>query len=324
MTEAGTIFDRVSLESAGVLVALIADRPRLEEAVLARRYREQAVYFDETLAFMAALGAVKRERRFIVRRPRLDEMLAALRVGMPTFYDCVAGIVVQSSTRYGEEMRRALNACRLDDGIGWLRQTDTGGDQYAVRNLLMEADAIRLDNDRGEYRISDWFFGHLVKARYSRGTSPAQLRNIQQQQAQLGLAAEKAVLAYEKRAVGPRDAPEVVHIALSNVGAGFDIASLRRDSETGERRFRMIEVKAVSMDGWRFGFTKNEIDVARENGGHYFLHLVPVKGGKPSVADMEVIRDPARLLEEDGNWQIENGGWNVRRASVNNKCTGGL
>lgn len=316
MTEVETIFDHVTLESASIFVTLMADRPRLEEALLARRFREKAFNFDETLAFMITLGAVTRKRRFIVRRPNLDEMFSALRNGESTFHDCVIRLVLQSSTNYGEEMRRFLRALRMNNGVAWLRPIEASGDRYAVRNFLMEADALRLNPKGDEYQINDWFFGHLVEARYSRGTTPSRLRDMLQQQAELGLAAEKAVLSHERRVVGSHDASDVVHIALSNVGAGFDIASLRRDPRTGERRFRMIEVKAVSMNDWQFTLTKNEVAVARKNAGHYFLYVVPIKGGRPSLADMKVLQDPVKLLVEDSNWEIAEGEWSVHRATV--------
>ena len=310
------MFALVSLASVTVFVTLMSDRPRLEVALLARRYREQALNFDETLAFMTALRAVRRERTLIVRCAMLDKMLGALSSGIAAFNECVIQIVIESSTDYGEEIRSILRSIRLADGIGWLRPGDAGGDRYAARNFLMESDALRLDLERDEYRINDWMFSHLIEAQYSRGTTPNKLRKIHEKQAELGRVAEEAVLAHEKRVVGSHDAPRVVHIALSNVSAGFDIASLRRDGSTDERLFRMIEVKAVSLNDWRFTLSRNEIDVARENSGHYFLYLVPIESGRPSVADMEVLRDPIRLLVEDNDWKIEKGEWTVHKSAA--------
>ena len=323
MTEVETIFGGVNLASVTVFVTLMSDRSRLEEALLARRYREQALNFDETLAFMIALGAVRRERRIIVRCPMLDEMFAALNSGIGHFYEGVIRIALQSSTDYGDEIRKVLRRTRLTDGIGWLRPADAGGDRYAVRNFLMDAKALRLDSRRDAYRFSDWMFDHIIQTQYSHGTTPSRLRDIQQQQAELGRAAEEAVLAYEKRIVGSYDATSVVHIALSNVGAGFDIASLRRDASTDERLFRMIEVKAVSLSDWRFTLTRNEIDVARENCGHYFLYLVPIKSGMPSVDDMEIVRDPIRLLVEDSGWEVAEGEWTVHKATADDETSSG-
>ena len=317
MTRVGTEFQGISLDSASVFVTLMADRSRVYEALMAQRFGEKALNFGKLLSFMVALETVKREGLFVVRLAGLDQMSEALNFGTSTFYKCVIRHVLHSATSYGEEMREVLRSCRLDDGTAWLRRAEIAPDRYVVRNLLMEGEALRLDANRVKCRINDWFFGDFVRARYSYGTTPDEFESIQQKHVDLGLAAEDAVLVYEQRVVGSRDASEVVQISLLDVGAGFDIMSLRRDHITGERRIRMIEVKAVSINDWYFTLTKNEIEVARDHARNYYLYLVPVRLGKPSVADMEIIRDPFSLLINDNKWEIERSGWNVHRANNN-------
>ena len=311
MTETRSKFDGIGLESASVFVELMGNHVRLEERLLARRYMERAVDFTDMLSFMTTLGAVGREGRFVVRRTKLDDMYSALGITTSDFCECVIQLILDSGTEYAQEMRQVLRSFRLHRGGARLRPADLPSDRYAVRNLLMEVGALQLNAKTREYRISNWFFGYFVRARYAHGTTPTRLRAIQQRQGEIGIAAETAVFAHERGIVGSRDAAEVIHIALENVGAGFDIASLRRDRGTDERRIRMIEVKAVSPNDWRFTLTQNEIEVGAENRGHYFLYLVPIVQGRPSLTNMVVIPDPVRRLVADNKWHIDEGGWDV-------------
>ena len=91
------------------------------------------------------------------------------------------------------------------------------------------------------------------------------------------------VFEHEREIVGHRNAAKVIHIAMENTNAGFDIASIRREKETGQLCIRKIEVKAVSPKEWAFTLTRNEIRVATESKDAYFLYLVPVIEGKPEV-----------------------------------------
>ena len=172
---------------------------------------------------------------------------------------------------------------------------------------------MRLDHENGTYTINDWFHSEFVRALYAHGTTPDDLDKVVKDRAEIGLAAELQVYEYEREFVGHRDAATVVHIALENTAAGFDIASTRREEETDQLRFRMIEVKAVSPREWAFTLTRNEVRVASENKDAYFLYLVPVIEGKPAVEKMEVIQNPVTGLLDKDRWSIREGDWSVSR-----------
>ena len=106
------------------------------------------------------------------------------------------------------------------------------------------------------------------------GTVPDKLAHVLTERAKIGLTAELQVLEHERETVGQRDAANVIHVALENTNAGFDIASIRRDEETGELHLRMIEVKAGLPKGLGFhAYTRN--DSPRSNREHGCLFPVP-------------------------------------------------
>ena len=304
----------VSLESAQVLVELIADNATVERDLLERRFSERARGFEETLKFMEGMQALTTERGREVRRAGgLDGMQEALRAGDRTFIEYMARLGVDSATRYGREMRGVLKAFRMEEEQAWLGSEDLRGEHYAARNILLEAGAMQLDHEAGTYTINNWFYREFVRARYAHGTTPDKLDYIVNKQAEIGLAAELQVFEHERETVGQRDAANVVHIALENTNAGFDIASTRREEETDRLRIRMIEVKAVSPRDWAFTLTRNEVRVATESKDSYFLYLVPVIEGKPAVTKMDVIQNPVRELLHGDEWTIEEGDWSVSR-----------
>ncbi len=303
----------VSLESAQVLVELIADNTTVERELLERRFSERARGFEETLKFMEGMQALTERSREVRRAGGLDGMQEALRAGERTFIEYMARLGVDSATRYGREMRGVLKAFRMEEEQALLGSEDLRGEHYAARNILLEAGALHLDHETGTYTINNWFYREFIRARYAHGTTPDKLDCIVNKQAEIGLAAELQVFEHERETVGQRDAANVVHIALENTNAGFDIASTRREEETDQLRLRMIEVKAVSPKDWGFTLTRNEVRVATENKDTYFLYLVPIIEGKPEVKKMDVIQNPVKGLLVEKEWTAREGDWNVSR-----------
>ena len=303
----------VSLESAQVLVELIAGNATVEKDLLERRFGERARGFEETLKFMEGMQGLTERGREIRRAGDLDGIQEALRTGERTFIEYITKLSVDSATRYGREMREVLKAFRLEGGPAWLRSEDLRREHYAARNILLESGAIQLDHEAGTYTINSWFHREFVRALYAHGTTPDKLDNLIQDRAEIGLAAELQVFEHEREIVGHRNAAKVIHIAMENTNAGFDIASIRREKETGQLCIRKIEVKAVSPKEWAFTLTRNEIRVATESKDAYFLYLVPVIEGKPEVTKMDVIQNPVREILDEDEWSIKEGNWSVSR-----------
>ena len=309
-------FDGVSLKSVRVLVGLVTNKSQVEKSLLERRYKEQALDFEKMLLFMTALDVITCSDRYIFRSATLGQIQEALQTSEKRLVEYVMQLTLDSTTRYGTEIRKVLYKFKLERGKFCLRPHDLKHGQYATRNILMEAEAIGLNSEQDEYVVNDWFCQHFVKVRYALGTTPDQLTKINRRKEEIGLAAETAVMKYERQMVGRRDSANVVHIALKNTNAGFDIASLRRNVGTNGSRIRMIEVKAVSPKDWAFTLTKNEIKIAAENTSDYYLYLVPIVGGKPDIANMDVVQDPTDMLVCDNKWKVEKGDWNVCRTVV--------
>ena len=118
----------VSLESAQVLVELIAGNATVEKDLLERRFGERARGFEETLKFMEGMQGLTERGREIRRAGDLDGIQEALRTGERTFIEYITKLSVDSATRYGREMREVLKAFRLEGGASMaeVRGSETG------------------------------------------------------------------------------------------------------------------------------------------------------------------------------------------------------
>ncbi len=175
-------------------------------------------------------------------------------------------------------------------GSAALEETD-------VRDFLMALTAVERDVAMDRFLLSDlgkelyaWAraeVGSSTALEFDRGLSAAR---------EIGAAAELAVLEYERRRVGERFAPAVVHVAMTRPGAPYDIRSV--SVQDGVPTGRFIEVKAVSPTDWQFFWSAGEIDLAGLLGARYFLYLVPCDG-RPLVEQMRVIANPASGVLQD-------------------------
>ncbi len=306
-------WEDLTLGSVEALVKVLSDHEHLEWQVARRRFEERARGFSEAVGFLEAMGGVKVDGAHIRRARNLAVMVEALNLGKQEFLRHLVKAVVVSHTVYGEELCAACRAFDLEAGRIRMKWSENRDGYYAARNVLVEGGGLRLQHSTGWFSISNWFHSDFIRATYGTGPSPDQLRTRKRDQAEIGYTAELEVVNFERQVVGKRDSQKVIHIAMENTAAGFDIASVRRDEDSDEIVLRLIEVKAVSPKDWAFIFTRNEVQIARENGSSYFLYLVPVKNGQPRVEEVLVVENPVEELMKEHEWRIEQGAWNVSK-----------
>ena len=306
-------WEGVTLEAARVLVDLLTETTAADKGLLQRRFAERARGFNETLKYLERMQALKLEGQYIYPDQGLEPMKEALRTGKQEFMKYLTRLGTASTTGYGREIRKVCHAFRLEGGQAQMRSEGLGREHYAARNILLEAGAIRLHHETGICTINAWFHRDFIRTLYTHGTTPQELDDLMRDRSDIGFAAELEVLKSERRIVGERDASNVIHVALENTSAGFDIASIRRQQNPDQLTVRLIEVKAVSPRDWKFIFTRNEVRVATEHQSAYFLYLVPVVKGLPDVDQAYVLENPVENLLNADEWCIKQGDWNVRR-----------
>jgi hypothetical protein len=176
-----------------------------------------------------------------------------------------------------------------------------------LRNILLGLGVIEFYPKEGHYVLGFAFSGVAVDRFRGRHISPEELSALNAARLKIGTRAEEAVVEFERHRLNryPELAAEVTHVAASDAAAGYDVLSFECpvDQNTVHMR-RYIEVKAVSLNDWRFHWTRNEVSSAQRLGNQYYLYLLPVVSpGIPSLEKMRVIQDPIpEVFENDQEW----------------------
>jgi hypothetical protein len=163
-----------------------------------------------------------------------------------------------------------------------------------IRNLQLELEFLDHDSDGVRYWIAAQYLPAFIDAKSTSCTSASELRQIVSMREKLGRDAELEVLRYEAERLQSRPdlARRVQHVALENVGAGFDILSFTLLPNRTRFSPRLIEVKAVSPQDFKFFWSRHEIETARVHGVDYFLYLLPVSKCGFEIQKLRIVQNP--------------------------------
>lgn len=301
-SQAPSPFAKLSWMNIRTLLLLLRDLTYLGSDHVKRRYREIGSNFDETLRFCTDLGFASSSGREL----RANKSLTA--AGERELAEMVLDRALRLRTRYRRPLSEFLQRFRVaHEEVVYRPNRASRHLMSPERNFLMELGAVAYDAERDRYVLLDAHSHLLLTARdVAHLEDPAEVAMADSNRRQIGLAAEEAVLSYERERLGEQKARQIEHVALTNAAAGYDIKSVTALG-SGKMKPRCIEVKAVSRHDWSFWWTKNEMECARMLGDWYFLYLVPVDADSGVVADdVWIIRNPAHsLLAAEGQWRTE-------------------
>lgn len=124
---------------------------------------------------------------------------------------------------------------------------------------------------------------------------PERLDELRRRAKEIGDLGEAIVLEHERSvlcAAGRSDlANAVVHVALVDVAAGYDIASF---SVAGQPK--LIEVKTTTGEAETFEITSNEWNTAEKHGSSYWVYIVC--NAESKLPSIDKIQDPASLVRD--------------------------
>ncbi len=297
------LFEGISLHNVAVLLQLLQNSSLTEKAIIKRRYEDYARAFELTSHFLVEIGAIA-ERDDGSLATTLDSLDLT---NENEIVKCVVNLLLVRRSKYRNEVITYLRSFEQTQGaIVYCPPPEARGASSAVRNFLMELRVIGYDNRDARYTLSSDYYDFFVTFSVSSSIlSPRRLRRIVQEQQAIGLAAELAVIEFEKERVGTSYADRVEHIALESASAGFDIKSVTPGDASALPR--LIEVKGVSEQDYEFFWTANEIAVARKLPEWYYLYLLPIdRYGRCMLHRLEIVENPYEaVLINDGEWLRE-------------------
>lgn len=291
-------FDKVSFAQIGELINLASSTQKRDIAYLKERYARSALSFEETLAFLQAIGIIEEmggELHAKAEYVGLNESELKKRILQTLF---------KSSRRVLSDFYEYLeNFIEADGKYSFRPSLGTNLSTSGLRNLLIQLGFMEHERASGMY-VATELGASFLTARQRKLTAQG-LTAILRSQERLGAAAEEAVIAYEREALAsfPELAALIRHTAQEDVGAGYDIYSVRSNQQGGYDE-RYIEVKAVSKDR-DFYWSLNELNTAKAYGPKYYLYLVSVIGaGMFDIPNVIVIPDPYHDLFENEDARI--------------------
>ncbi len=266
------------------------------------RYKERASSFAQTLTFLTGIGLIKRSSgELLLDDPRPETQSSAFRW---MILECI----VLSGSTYLVEVSNFLGKFELSDGrLSYQSSEGTRSKESAVRNFLMEVGVVNYSRQEDRYTVAPEYISFYARVRQElERCLPSKVTASAENRDELGLAAEVAVIAFEKKRVGITLANRVEHVALRNAAAGYDILSVtasRGPSVTA----RFVEVKAVSMRTFQFFWTQNEVQVSRLLGSLYYLYLLPVgANGELCIDRLFILCDPySSIIGDAEKWITE-------------------
>lgn len=269
-------FEKIKLSQLHTLCNTLSDAEVRNVSNIKRKYLERALSFDETLSLLEDLKIVRNNsgelipsKTFSLSHNSLDE-----------FKKNLIPILLSSNGDVSDELRNFLLNFRTENNKTFFKATELQKIKYSdIRNLLLELEFISAGLDNVTYYINPDFSNLFVKQFSKRKLSPDSLKKKQAEIESLGLIAEKAVIDYElKRLTNICILPsEIEHTSQVNVLAGYDIKSFENYLDNNSKRIdRYVEVKAVSVEDYKFYWSRNEMEIAKVFGETYYLYLLPV------------------------------------------------
>ena len=306
LTNSKKAFESLQLRNIMHLLSVVRETRLTTKPLVEKRYNEQATDFDATLSFLFEIAGLIEDGDKL----RLNHVFAdqSKQMNVKEITTHIFERILMKKSAYRTELFSYFNQFKLVNGqIEYQPNTLQRTKFSNIRNFLMESGVINYNADSVQYVVAPQYVNIYAKAIESDSSyTPYKLKQKLQNGDKLGLAAEKAVLKYEKERVGPDLEEYIEHISIKNVSAGYDIKSV---TQIGLNKLepRYIEVKAVSPTLYKFFWTSNEMRVAEILRKTYYLYLLPVAGNLIfSLIDIKIIPDPfSEIILLSNSWEIE-------------------
>jgi len=258
-----------------------------KEDFVRKRFSEAGEHYSDVAGFLKSLGLLRVARS----RARLVENVVGAEDELKSR---IVHRLLDRNTAFSAHLN-AFFAQFQASRAGWQIMMDSGMRRRfcGIRNLLLELEFLDHDFDGVRYWIAAPHLPTFLQTRGNSSVGPGELRQFADLREKLGRDAELEVMRYEAERL--QDHPGLVrsirHVALEDVGAGFDISSFTLSADGRQFIPRLIEVKAVSPYDFRFFWSRNEIETARVHRANYFLYLLPVSKAGFEIQKVRIIQN---------------------------------
>ncbi len=288
-------FDNISFTQLCSLINILGSTNSSDIDFIKSKYFDVARDYDATVEFLTNLSLVTQRDDQITISPELKSLFKE-----KNKTDIVRNLLLQKlikrNSPYREELLRFFRLFELRGNDWACTPTKEQRLKYSgIRNLLIDMDCIEHDSKSGQYLFLSTTILLFEELLDSFAISRKEFSKLLEKREELGREAELRIIEYEKqRLLGcPNLISKIKHLADINVGAGFDILSFEGVDSAQPEMERLIEVKAVSKFSFKFFWSVNEVNKAKETGNNYYLYLLPVESKIGFDIDkLQIIQNP--------------------------------
>lgn len=269
-------FEKIKLSQLHMLCNKIAESRIRQVDYIKEKYSEDALWFDETLELLKDLKIVRGNSDELIPSKNFFSFCGSSEDYKRKFLP----ILFSADGNVSQKLREFLANFQIEKDKIIFNATPSEKIKFSdTRNLLLELEFIISSDDNNSYFVNSLYTELFFQKINQRKISPSAFKKIQSDKDEIGLMAEDAVIEFEIARLTdiPIEKSEIEHTSQKNVLAGYDIKSFENHlDENSSRIERYIEVKAVSVQDYKFFWSKNEIEIAKIFGEKYFLYLLPV------------------------------------------------
>ena len=303
-----SIFNDISYKQIKTLLSIIynANDKTLERLQIL--YRQKGLRFEQTLKFAKGMKLIDVRNGKVKNTKLIETLIKEDSLKDEQLKPLLVNLMLNSENIFKKEIKGYLDNFKFyKTGYKYNPPTNERIKYRGIRNFLLELGLITYHLNSRIYTLAPNYTTSFVEGKKDTVVSPEQLKVVLRKKDELGKAAEKAVLDYEKDRLSdyPELVEEIEYIAQKNVMAGYDIKSFER--KVGEKMIkqeRFIEVKTVTNNNISFYWTRNEIEKAKLYGPKYFLYLMPVfVDRKFDIKGLTIIPNAYKEVFVNKNWE---------------------
>lgn len=269
-------FNNIKLSQLQTLCNVLAESDIRQVNYIKSKYAESELWFEDTLSFLQKLQIVGKSSNELIPLKKFPNKPNSLN----DFKRQILFVLFSTNGEVSKHLKSFLVNFQIQTDKFFFTTTQSEKIKFSsIRNLLLELEFIKISPDKRSYFVNSEFSNLFIQYFSKRKVSPKTFKTQQTEKEKIGLNAEKAIIDFEVRRLSEIsfDPNEIEHIALIDVSAGYDIKSFENHLDNNSKRIdRYIEVKAVSVEDYKFFWSRNEIEIAKIFGGKYFLYLLPV------------------------------------------------
>jgi hypothetical protein len=303
-------FNKVSLDHILIFSDIIAGSNLLSKEHIERKYLTYAKNFNETVQFLNGIGLLGvRSQRFVVNS-RYEIFLKENNISKnnPAVKEFLLNNLINRNNLYLKYVTDYLSQFTLVKEQFEFKATLSQRLKFSgLRNLLIELGLVYLNIDQKKYFISEDKHKLFSKHKNLLKLSHEKFLKIMEEKEILGKNAELRIIQFEKDRLSqyPSLIGKIEHIAVSDVNAGYDIKSYSVKNKKDEDVIpRYIEVKAVSQIDYKFFWSANELETAKNLKDNYYLYLLPALGkNKFDLDGLRMISSPySNVYKKEVEW----------------------